>query len=126
MTYADTDFFLALIKESDWLQSRARKLLAQHQGKLWTSGTTVIELLLLASRYKLDAERIIQNLLQIAELRFMESAIALLAAHFVKRYGLGVFDAMHAAYCSSVKDWILSSDVVFEKVGLQRIALERE
>lgn len=54
MIYADTDFFLALLKENDWLQTSAKKLLAKHKGSIWTSPVTLIELMLLAVKCDLD------------------------------------------------------------------------
>ena len=53
MPYADTDFFLALVKDKDWLKARAGDLLAAYSDQLWTSLFTLIEILLVADRYKL-------------------------------------------------------------------------
>ena len=122
MTYADTDFFLALIKERDWLKARARKLLERYKGRLWTSAFAVVEMLLLSEGLRLDPERIIVDVSQIAEVRGFDVSILLLAAHFMKEYGLRTFDALHAAVGRG--DEILSSDKVFERLGLKRIPLE--
>ena len=59
MIYADTDFFLALLKDSDWLKQGAQHLAEQYKGKIWTSPPTLIELLLLAAEYHLDPERLL-------------------------------------------------------------------
>ena len=69
-----------------------------------------------------DPERIVVDVSHIAEIRGIDERILLLAAHFMKEYGLRTFDAMHAAVGRG--DEILSSDKVFEKVGLRRIPLE--
>ncbi len=122
MTYADTDFFLALIKESDWLKTRAARLLERYKGKLWTSVFTIVEMLLLSESLRLDTERIVVDVAAIAEVRDVDERLLLLAAHFIKEYGLRTFDALHAAF--SLGDEIISSDKVFEKVGLKRIPLE--
>ena len=124
MPYADTDFFLALIKERDWLQSSAGKLYKKYRGQLWTSITTIIEVLLLAARLKLDPERLVLNLSRIAQLRGVDLQVALLAAHFMKQDGLGTFDALHGAFCFAERDEIISSDKVFDRIGLTRIPLE--
>ena len=123
MTYADTDFFLAIIKEKDWLKAKARKRLDQFQGRLWTSVVTIIEILLLTDKLRLDPERIVVNVSQLAEIRGTDTKLVLLAAHFMKEYHLKTFDALHAALCQG--DVILSSDAAFERVGLKRIPLER-
>ena len=122
MTYADTDFFLALIKEKDWLKSKAEKLFEQYKGRLWTSMVTITEMMLLAERLELDPERIVVNVSQLTEVRGVDIRVLLLAAHFMKDYGLRTFDSLHAAFCQG--DEILSSDKVFERVGLNRIPLE--
>lgn len=123
MTYADTDFFLALIKETDWLKARARSLLAAYRGHLWTSVVTIVELLLLAREFELDPEVIVLDSAEIAEIRGTDVKILLAAAHFMKEFGLHTFDALHAAFAQG--DEILSSDRVFDKIGLKRIPLEK-
>ncbi|WP_456398062.1 PIN domain-containing protein [Palaeococcus sp. (in: euryarchaeotes)] len=59
MIYADTDFFLALLKPDDWLKENARKILEKYRGDITTSDATFIELLLLAERYGLDPIKIV-------------------------------------------------------------------
>ncbi|MEW5955727.1 MAG: pilus assembly protein, partial [Candidatus Micrarchaeota archaeon] len=59
MPYADTDFFIALLKESDWLKTSAGKSYSEYKDDLWTSVATVIELMLLAKRLGIDAEQLI-------------------------------------------------------------------
>jgi predicted nucleic acid-binding protein len=122
VTYADTDFFLAILKETDWLKSRARRMLLKHKKDLWTSPVTAIELLLLADRTGLDAERLILDMTQIAELRGIDARILLAAAHYMKEHSAHTFDALHAAFCDS--DSIISSDKIFDRIGLRRIPLE--
>jgi len=34
MIYADTDFFIALVKDDDWLQQRAATLAEEHEGDI--------------------------------------------------------------------------------------------
>ena len=40
--FADTDFILALIKESDWLKTNAEKILEDNKGKIRTSISVMI------------------------------------------------------------------------------------
>jgi len=35
MIYADTDFFIALVKDDDWLQQRATTLATEHAGDIY-------------------------------------------------------------------------------------------
>lgn len=122
MTYADTDFFLALIKETDWLKGNAARLLVQYQNRLWTSLMTVVELLLLSESLRLDPERIVVDVAELAEIRGTDVRLLLLAAHYMKEHRLRTFDAFHAAFAQG--DEILSSDKAFDRVGLKRVRLE--
>jgi hypothetical protein len=91
LIYADSDFFLALIKESDWPKARAERVLHEHAGELWTSSATLIELLLLAEKLHLDPEQTLVNVLKIAQLRGGRAAVFLIAADYMKENHVHVF-----------------------------------
>jgi len=59
--YVETDFLLALIKDDDWLGEAAESVYRERREELWTSGLTLIELLLVAYREGRDAERVVTN-----------------------------------------------------------------
>lgn len=122
MVYADTDFFVALLKKRDWLKPEAKRLVRRYAGRIWTSPATLIELLLLSSELNIDPRRLVVDALQIAELRGGDFHPILIAAHYVKESDVNVFDALHAAFCGT--DPIISSDKVFDRLGLERIPLE--
>ena len=122
MIYADTDFFLALLKGSDWLKRGAKRLLRKHHDQLWTSEVTLTELLLLAKEFSLDPRRLLVDAMGIARVDDRIGRLYLTAANVIKQQGVGVFDALHAAYCGN--DQILSSDKVFDRLGLDRIPLK--
>ncbi len=124
MIYADTDFFVALLKPSDWLKKAAERILNEHPGQIWTSPTTLTELLLLAAEFKLDPERLLVDVLEIAGLRGGDANVFFVAAGFMKEQGVGVFDALHAAHCGD--SVIISSDKMFDRLGLRRIRLEEK
>jgi len=65
---------------------------------------------------------LVASVFEIAELRGGETNIFLLAAHYMKEAQAKTFDSLHAAYCG--KDKIISSDKVFDKLGLERVKLE--
>lgn len=124
MIYADTDFFVALLKESDWLQKNAIRLYQKHKSEIATSCVTIIELLLVSKRYSLDPEQVLAAAFSIANnIEGIDSGTALLAAHYIKEKELGVFDALHAAYSNGAP--IISSDKVFGSAGMSRIRLEK-
>ena len=122
MIYADTDFFLALLKEDDWLGKEAKRLLKQHGGEIWTSPAALAELLILADRFSFDPEQLIIDVLNIADLRHGEPRVFHTAASYMKYDRVGPFDPLHAAFCGNSK--IISSDKAFDRLGLERIPLE--
>ncbi len=118
MIYADTDFFLALLKPSDWLKKNAERIKNEHEGDIGTSEVTFIELLLISKRFNFDPVKLTSAVMAICGIH---DDIYLKAAMNVAKGG-NVFDAFHAAHCEGT---IISSDDVFEKLfGLMRIPLE--
>ncbi len=116
MTYADTDFFLALLKPTDWLKKNARRILEEENGRIYTSETTYIELMLLAKRYGLDPVRITIDVMAICN---EKNADYQAAAELIAQ-DVGVFDAFHAVHSNGK---IISSDKIYKKLGLEQIAL---
>ena len=117
MVYADTDFFLALLKERDWLKDKALNLLNEHKGEITTSITTFIELMLLCKKFALDPVKVTLAVMEIT--RYFDERV--LKAAVLISQGMGVFDAFHAAYSSGS---IISSDHVFDEYGFERVKLE--
>jgi predicted nucleic acid-binding protein len=122
MPYADTDFFLALAKEDDWLADQAAAILDEHRGDLRTGLPTFIELAYLADEYEIDLERATASILEIAETDVDGDVLFQACAN--KEAGLNVMDAFHAALARGQA--VVSSDAAFEKIDLPRIALEAE
>ena len=119
MIYADTDFFLALLKPNDWLKENAKKILNKYKGQITTSEVTFIELMLLAKRYNLDPIKITRSVMAICNI---DDTKYLKAALYIKEYNANVFDAFHAANCGGE---IISSDNVYERLGIKRIDLRK-
>ena len=122
MPYADADFFLAILKPEDWLKEKALLLYHKYKGSIWTSDWTVIEILLIIKKFGIDPERLAIDIFSISKVEGVERDIIISIAHLMKTYNLGVFDALHAVSCGHNK--IISSDSVFDKIGLERIKLE--
>ena len=121
MVYADTDFFVALIKEDDRLQEKAEKVYREHQNDIETSLTTFIELCLLAEDYDWNLEKAFTSILQMAETDFDERVVYQ-ALEYIDQ-GLNVFDSFKAA---KVGDSIISPDKEFDNIGINRIKLEQK
>ncbi len=118
--YADTDFFLALLKGSDWLKANALRLLNKYRNDIYTSEVTYVELMLLSQKYHLDSVSVVADVMAITK---TNNTTYLKAAHFIKENKVNVFDAFHAAH---VEDSIISSDSVYDKLGIKRIKLEEQ
>jgi hypothetical protein len=79
----------------------------EHRDVLWTSRFTLIELLLVAYREELDAERVLSNAAALVDVRG-EADPVVAAATYVEDHGLTPFDAIHLV--ESAGDPIVSSD----------------
>ncbi|MBI2085431.1 MAG: PIN domain-containing protein [Candidatus Aenigmarchaeota archaeon] len=121
MPYADTDFLLALLKPGDWLKEPAEKTLNAYEGTIWTSIITIAEAVMVGRNMGLNAEEMVSKIVEICKLSEDDKRMALQAAVFISRHGLSTFDAFHAAFAAN--DAIISSDSVFDKIGLKRINL---
>jgi predicted nucleic acid-binding protein len=120
--FADTDFLLALVKESDWLKSNAEKILKANRGRILTSCSVMIELALMCKKFRRNVHETFATVIGLVVLDDEEQEKCLDASIYIEKEGLNVFDAFHAAYCGN--ESIVSSDSVYEKVGIERIKLE--
>ena len=66
MIYADTDFFVALLKDDDRLQGRAETIARDHEGDIYTSRATLLELLMISERFEFDRMEALSHALEIA------------------------------------------------------------
>ncbi|ELY60015.1 type II toxin-antitoxin system VapC family toxin [Natronococcus jeotgali] len=121
MIYADTDFFIALVKDDDWLQERAATIAVENEGEIYTSRATLLELLMISDRFEFDRMEALTYALEIASIAEDED-ILFQAADYMEQNGLTAFDAYHVAYAD--EDPIISSDKAFDDVTVNRIAIE--
>lgn len=117
--YADVDFWVALLKDDDWLAERAEQYLETHDGDLEVSLVTFVELFLIEERYGFDREQATLAILELAETT-VDTDIVFQASEYIDD-GLNTFDAFHAALAG---DAILSSDQAFDDIAIERVALE--
>lgn len=124
--YADTDFFLALLKKKDWLKKNAERIYKNHKNEMWTSWLTLNELMLISYREGKDPTEIVEKASRLIEVREPIISIEgyLSACYLMKKYNMTPFDALHAVYCG--KDTIISSDKKYDETGLKRIRLEEK
>jgi predicted nucleic acid-binding protein len=121
MIYADTDFFIALVKDDDWLQERAAAIALENEGEIYTSQATLLELLMISDRFEFDRMEALTYALEIASIAEDEDVL-FQAADYMEQNGLTAFDAYHVAYAD--EDPIISSDKACDEVTVDRIAIE--
>jgi|AntDeeMetageno51_2_1112566.scaffolds.fasta_scaffold00025_49 predicted nucleic acid-binding protein len=120
--YVETDFLLALIKDSDWLQEPAEKALEERD--VVTSSYTYLELLLIRERHEFEYIKLFSNMLDLVPVKTdAEHQIVLKAVQYFED-GMTAFDSFHAATAETRGHPILGSDKAYEDVDSERISLE--
>ena len=122
--YADLDFFLALLKEKDWLKTRAEEIYTKHYKDIWTSTITLQEIILYATREKHNPAEYIEKMLGLVKVKesIITVEICFGVADLMNKYNFTTFDAFHAMLCEG--DIIISSDKIYDRIGLKRLKLE--
>jgi len=120
--FVETDFLIALIKDSDWLKHRAEALVEERT--VVTSSLSYLELLLIRERHEYDFVRLFANMLELVPVGTDEERqIVLKAVHYYEE-GMTPFDSFHAATAETRGLPILSSDNAYEDVDPERLPLE--
>ncbi|WP_135829201.1 PIN domain-containing protein [Halorussus halobius] len=120
--YVESDFLIALVKDSDWLQSEAEDALAERNVE--TSAFAYLEVLLARERYEFDYVPLIANLLELVPVRDDEEYQIVLKAVNYYADGMTPFDAFHAATAETRERAVLSSEQDYDEVGVERLPLE--
>ena len=118
-TYADTDFWVALLKGDDWLAERAEKLYSGHGDDLEVSLTVFVELFFIEEQFSFDREKAAISILEMTDAD-VDDEVVFQASEYIDE-GLNVFDAFHAALAGET---ILSSGKAFDEVAIERVQLE--
>jgi len=120
--YVETDFLLALAKDSDWLQGPTEDALAEYDVE--TSPFSYLELLLARERYEFDYVPLVANLLELVPVRSEEEKQVVLKAVNYYDEGMTPFDAFHAATAETRGMDVLSSVRDYEDIEVERVPLE--
>ncbi len=120
--YVETDFLLALAKDTDWLQSSAEDALGEYDVE--TSPLSYLELLLARERYEFDYVPLAANLLELIPVRNEEEKQIVLKAVNYYDEGMTPFDAFHAATAETRGMNVLSSEKDYEETEVERVPLE--
>ena len=122
--YVEADVLYAYLKPTDWLKKESTNVLEGF--KVTTSVITVSEIEFVAKRDfdEQFANDVLENLEKLKNLRFIPLKIDILrkAVDFRKRFGLNIFDAIHAATAFIIKKDLVSTDRVYDIVdGIKRV-----
>ena len=120
--YVETDFLLALVKDSDWLQGSAEEALDEYEVE--TSLFSYLELLLARERYEFDYVPLVANLLELVPVQDEEEKQVVLKAVNYYDEGMTSFDAFHAATTETRGMNVLSSEKDYEDNEVARVPLE--
>ena len=83
--YVETDFLLALVKDSDWLQGSAEEAFDEYEVE--TSLFSYLELLLARERYEFDYVPLVANLLELVPVQDEEEKQVVLKAALRMTFG---------------------------------------
>jgi len=120
--YVETDFLLALAKDTDWLKGRAEEKLKEHD--VVASTYSYLEILIIRERHEFDYIKLFSNMLDVVPLENEEERQIVLKAVNYFEEGMTAFDAFHAATAETRGHPILSSDKAYEDVDPERLPLE--
>lgn len=120
--YVETDFLLALAKDTDWLQGPAEAALDEYEVE--TSPFSYLELTLARERYEFDSVPLVANLLELVPVRNDEERQIVLKAVDYYDEGMPPFDAFHAATAETRGLDVLSSEQDYDDTELERVPLE--
>jgi predicted nucleic acid-binding protein len=125
MVYVETDFLVALAKDSDWLKENAEEVLRDEDFEVSTSILAYAEFLLLAERYDFDRVRAVSNLLDVVPVLPEEHSQAVLkAAKYQEEHGMTTFDSLHAGLAETRSARILASEGDYDALDIERVGLE--
>jgi predicted nucleic acid-binding protein len=125
MVYVETDFLIALAKDSDPLKENAEEVLRDEDVEVSTSVLAYAEFLLLADRYDIERVRAVSNLLDMVPVVPEEHSQAVLkAAKYQEEHGMTTFDALHAGLAETREARILSSEQDYDALDIERVPLE--
>ena len=122
--YADTDFFLALLKNSDWLKEKAKKIYDENKGNICVTPFTIAEIMIVCLRENIPVKETLFHISRIASLDYIKWGLFFTAADYVER-GASVFDALLMAFASNEGSEIISSDKVYEKFDFKVLDLKK-
>jgi len=121
--FADTDFFLALMKDSDWLKDKAIKIYEENKDNIWITPTTVVEIMIICKRENIPLKETLIQISRISKLILTPWNYYIKAGNYIEE-GATIFDALLISFVED--NLIISSDNVYEKFGFEVIDLKKK
>lgn len=121
--YADSDFFLGLMKDSDWLKEKAKKIYNQNKNEIYVSPFTIAEIMVVCKREEIPIKETLIQISRIAKLENISWNVFFSACDYIKK-GATIFDALVMSFCGK-ENQIISSDNVYKKFGFDIIDLRK-
>ncbi|MBS3071677.1 PIN domain-containing protein [Candidatus Pacearchaeota archaeon] len=128
--YADSDFFLALLKDSDWLKEKAKKIYEKNKNSIYISPFTVVELMIVCNRENIPLKETLFHISRIAGLTFVKWDLFFRTVDYIEK-GANIFDALLMAFAKeseiafSEESEIISSDKIYGKFDFKVIDLKK-
>ncbi len=129
--YADSDFFLALMKDSDWLKEKAKKIYEKYKGEIYVTPFTLVELMVVCQREGIPIKETLFQISRIAGVTFIRWDLFFNASEYVEQ-GASIFDALFMAFAKesertfNEESQLISSDRIYEKFGFKVIDLKKD
>lgn len=121
--YADSDFFLALMKDSDWLKQEAILIYEKYKENIWVTPFTIVEIMIVCQREKIPLKETLIQISRIAKLETMQWQVFFKASELIEK-GATLFDSLLMSHCGN-EEKIISSDKIYNKFGFKVIDLKR-
>jgi predicted nucleic acid-binding protein len=121
--YADTDFFLALMKDSDWLKDKAKKVYQDNKDNLFVAPFTIAEVMIICKREEIPLKETLLQISRIAKMQSISWDVFLKACDYIEE-GATIFDSLLMAFCTKENE-IISSDNIYEKFGFNVVDLKK-
>jgi predicted nucleic acid-binding protein len=120
--YADSDFFLALMKDSDWLKEKAKKIYTENKDDIYITPFTVVEIMIVCKREDISIKDTLIQISRIAKLESLNWEIFFKTSDYVEK-GATIFDSLMMASCN--ENVIIGSDSIYRKFGFNVIDLRK-
>ena len=121
--YADSDFFLGLMKDSDWLKEKAKKVYNQNKNEIYVSPFTIAEIMIVCKREEIPIKEALIQISRISKLENISWNVFFTACDYIEK-GATIFDALVMSFCGK-ENQIISSDNVYKKFGFDVIDLRK-